>query len=424
MADDLANQQQPGQTEGYRRAVEILQRCATPAGFVAAPIERANYRRIWARDGSILSLASLLTGDADLIVAARNTLETLAAAQGPHGEIPSNFDPQTRRTSYGGTTGRVDGDLWFIIACGEYWIATGDDAFLERMLPAIEKVAFLLGAWEYNSRGLLWVPCAGDWADEYVHQGYVLYDEVLYLQAQRTLSRFHSFLHDSTDHALAEKTTRLRHLIRANFWFDDAAEPPPDVYHETMWAQGRRAASERHAKYWMPYFSPMGYGYRFDAFANVLVSLLGVADDEQRSLVDDYIHAELLNPEMPLLPAFHPIIEPVDAAWDELQSMFTYTFRNQPYEYQNGGLWPLITGFYIADLAARGKGDRAGRLLDGLHAANALPRDGQSWSFPEYLDGKTLEPEGAHPQGWSAAAAVIGQHAVAGDPVFRIGFGR
>jgi hypothetical protein len=34
------------------------------------------------------------------------------------------------------------------------------------MMPVIEKVAFLLGAWEFNNRGLLYVPATGDWADE------------------------------------------------------------------------------------------------------------------------------------------------------------------------------------------------------------------------------------------------------------------
>jgi len=43
-------------------------------------------------------------------------------------------------------------------------------------MPAIEKVVFLLGAWEFNNRGLLYVPATGDWADEYVHNGYILYD--------------------------------------------------------------------------------------------------------------------------------------------------------------------------------------------------------------------------------------------------------
>lgn len=36
-----------------------------------------------------------------------------------------------KRISSGGTAGRVDADLWFVIACAEYWRHTGDDDFLE-----------------------------------------------------------------------------------------------------------------------------------------------------------------------------------------------------------------------------------------------------------------------------------------------------
>jgi len=50
--------------------------------------------------------------------------------------------------------------------------------------------------------------------------------------------------------------------------------------------------------------------------ANVLVSLLEVADDEQRARVDRFIEDELVDGELPLLPAFHPVIKPVDE--DEL----------------------------------------------------------------------------------------------------------
>ncbi len=49
------------------------------------------------------------------------------------------------------------------------------------------------------------VPLTGDWADEYVHNGYVLYDELLYLQAQRTLARMHAEVHNTSDHALRDK---------------------------------------------------------------------------------------------------------------------------------------------------------------------------------------------------------------------------
>ena len=158
-------------TEGYRRACGLLSECSRPEGFLASPTDKTNYRRIWGRDGVIIGLAALMTGKTKLMETFRHTLETLAEYQGPRGEMPSNVDPQSGRISYGGMTGRVDADLWFIIGCGEYWKVTGDDAFLDDMIPVVEKVHFLLGAWEFNNRGLLYIPATGDWADEYIHNG-------------------------------------------------------------------------------------------------------------------------------------------------------------------------------------------------------------------------------------------------------------
>lgn len=405
---------------GYEKALALLHDCATPDGFVASPSERDNYRRVWGRDGAILALAALLTQDDGLIETARKTFETLAEYQGPHGEIPSNVDPAAQRISYGGTTGRVDANLWFLIGCGEYWQATGDDGFLQRLLPAIEKVRFLLGAWEFNNRGLLYVPLTGDWADEYLQNGYVLYDQLLYLQVQRTLARLHAVVHGSGDHVLNEKISHLRHLIRANYWFDDGGVPD-DAYHEVLYEKGRVAASPHCAgQHWMPFFSPAGYGYRFDTFANVLVSLLDVADDTQRDKVDAFIAAEVTHDDLPLLPAFHPVIEPVDADWEDLQVMFSYTFKNKPYEFHNGGLWPMVTGFYVADLARRGRRDAAQKYLQAIHRANALTMDGEDWGFPEYVHGQKFTAGGTRHQGWSAAAAIIGHHALDGQAVLRI----
>ncbi len=406
--------------EGYDKALALMGNCATPDGFVASPSGRDNYHRIWGRDGAILSLAALLTGDPGLIKSARRTFETLAQYQGPHGEIPSNFDPVTRRFSYGGNTGRVDTGLWFIIGCGEYWLATGDDDFLENMLPVIEKVRFLLGAWEYNNRGLIYVPLTGDWADEYLHNGYVLYDQLLYLQAQRTMARIHAAVRGSSDHFHNEKISRLRQLIRDNYWFDSDTVPN-DVYHEVLYKKGRSAALQHGAeRHWMPFFSPAGYGYRFDALANVLGSLLDVADDAQRTRVDTFIAEEVIQEDFLLLPAFHPVIKPVDEDWRELHVMFSYSFKNKPYEFQNGGLWPMITGFYVADLARRQRSEEAKKYLQAIHQANALSMGGEAWGFPEYVHGKKFTPGGTRHQGWSAAAAIIGQQALNGQHVFRI----
>ncbi|MEA1889350.1 MAG: glycoside hydrolase 100 family protein [Pseudomonadota bacterium] len=408
--------------EGYNKALALLHACVTADGFVATPSKHSkhsNYHRIWGRDGAIIALAALLTNDEELVHVAKKTFETLAKHHGPHGEIPSNVDPASGRISYGGTTGRVDADLWFIIGCGEYWCATGDQDFLEDLLPVIEKVRFLLGAWEFNNRGLIYVPLTGDWADEYLHNGYVLYDQLLYLQAQRTLARIHAAVHGSSDHVLNEKISHLRHLIRTNYWFNGDGVSD-DVYHEVLYRKGLKAAEHCAGRHWMASFSPSGYGYRFDAFANVLASLLDVADDEQRDNVDTFIAEELANDELPLLPAFHPVIKPVDQDWESLQVMFSYTFKNKPYEFHNGGLWPMVTGFYVADLAWRKHTEHARKLLQAIHNANAMAMEDEAWGFPEFVHGKDFTPGGTRHQGWSAAGAIIGHHALDGQRIFRI----
>ena len=403
--------------EGYRQALQTLHRCLESYGFLATPTECDNYRRVWGRDSCIVGLASLLTEDPELVDGCRRSLETLMRYQGPHGEIPSNVDPTTDRVSYGGTAGRVDANLWFVIAAGAYWRFTEDDEFLHQMLEPLEKVRHLLGAWEFNTRGLLYIPPTGDWADEYLQSGYVLYDQLLYLQAQREFCGIHRHLHQTADHHLEERSTRLMHLIRANYWLSDG-QPPKDVYHEVLYKKGRQAAPERGGSYWMPFFTPFGYGFRFDAMANALTMLLGVADEEQCKVVDSYIANSIVQADVMLLPAFDPVITPKDELWEDLQVSFSHTFKNSPYEYHNGGLWPLVTGFYAASLASRNQTDLARRYCLGIHAANHLAMDGQPWSFPEYVHGQQHTPGGTSPMGWSAAAAVIAEQSLRGKHLF------
>ena len=404
---------------GYQKALDLLHECRTRVGFLASPTESDNYRRIWSRDGVILSLAAMMTDEPDLLESARETLYTLARYQGPHGEIPSNVDPASQRVSYGGTTGRVDANLWFVIGCGEYWKATEDLDFIQHMVPVLEKVRFLLGAWEFNNRGLLYIPQAGDWADEYLHSGYVLYDQLLNLQAMRTLGTIHRDLQGSVDHSLKERIAHLKHLIRANYWFHDGDGVPDDTYHEILYRKGKEAASGCSGRYWMPFFSPTGYGYRFDAFANILASLFDVADEEQVTAVDEFIHS-VTPKKLCLLPAFHPVIQPPDRDWRDLQMTFSYTFRNKPFEYHNGGLWPMLTGFYVADLTSRGKHEQASNYLAGIHQANGMTCEDIDWCFPEFVHGQKLTPSGTVQQGWSAAAAIIGTHCIEGQGLFRI----
>lgn len=403
------------ESTGYKKALSLLDDCITKHGYVASTTDTDNYKRIWARDGVIIGLSGLLTQTEPHREALLNTLHTLRAYQGPHGEIPSNVRPEEGRVSLGGTTGRVDADLWYIIGCGKYWEATGrDQNFLKDFWPSIERVQFLLGCWEFNNRGLLYVPQTGDWTDEYLQQGYVLYDQLLYWKALRYVSAFKEQLEGQHDQELRDKVAKLRDLIEKNYWFVACEKDPPGAYHPILHKKGCEAAEHRNT-HWMAFFSPTGYGYRFDAMANILVSLLGIANDEQRERVDSFIANEVVQDSMMLLPAFHPVIQPEDDAWNELEVSFSFSFKNKPYEFHNGGLWPFVTGFYVNDLAKRGRFDLAEQYLRGIDTANAMDANGDDWGFHEYINGQTHHPNGTRHQGWSAAASVMGHHALNGS---------
>ena len=409
--------------EGYNsmnHSITLVRKCITSEGFLASPSQKANYSRVWGRDGVIMGLAALMTDDEDMVRAFRDTLLTLAAHQGPHGEIPSNVDLAKGRVSYGGTTGRVDADLWFIIGCGEYWQKTKDSWFLEKIVPIIEKVIFLLGAWEFNNRGLLYVPATGDWADEYVHNGYILYDQLLYLQAQRSWSYLQHYGLNKENDEFLSKSHLLKKTIQTNYWFGSDPNRSENIYHDVLYQKGHKAADQCAGRHWLPFFSPHGYGYRFDAFANVLASLLGVSSQKRRQIVTAYIEEVVTPKGMNMLPAFYPVIKPMDKDWDELKIMFSYTFKNEPYEYHNGGLWPLISGFYIADMVQNGEIEKARVFLADLHRANHMSMNNEPWSFPEYIHGKNLTPGGNRHQGWSASAALMGHYAIQGKKVFNI----
>mgnify|MGYP001292084739 CR=1 FL=1 len=408
----------PSLEEGYQQAISLLSRCCSPDGFLASFQKRYNYHRIWGRDGAINSLAALLTGHQDLIDCGRRTLLTLAKHQGPHGEIPSNVDPLSGRISYGGTVGRVDSNLWFLIGCGEYWQRSADEDFLDRIREPLERVVFLLGAWEFNNRGLIYVPATGDWADEYVHNGYILYDQLLYFRALRAVADVRRHIDAGRDHFLEEKICRLGQLIKVNYWLAPDGELPPNAYHEVIYKKLQAAACHCEDRHWLPFFTPLGYGYRFDSFANVLASLFGLASGRQQQIVDDYIDTIVPAETIDLLPAFHPVISPKDEDWQDLNMTFSYTFKNKPYEFQNGGLWPLITGLYVADLARRGEQERAERFLHGVCQANSTSNGEGDWLFPEFIHGKTFKAGGTVYQAWNAASFIIGYHALQGDHLF------
>jgi hypothetical protein len=400
------------QDKAYQESVKLLKKVATPYGFTAADSKKANYSHVFSRDAVITGIAALLTGEEDLIEAFKQSLLLLSEHQGRYGQIPSNVSPEKKRVSYGGTVGRTDATLWFVIGCVQYCKHTNDSAFLENMFYHLESCMNVLGAWEMNGKGFVYVPPTGDWADEYIHQGYVLYDQLLYyraieefIYAQEALGKDSSFYR--------VKAKKLKGLIRANFWIYNVSPNDSHIYHKMMFDKGLRYCSKNTTQdFWLPFFSPFGYGFRFDSLGNVLASLFGVANEVEVRKVDHYIADRFADKTGYVLPAFHPVIRPVDEEWNDLQISFSYVFRNKPYEYHNGGLWPMVTGFYVLDLALRGKKDLALKYKEGIDQANEKGGNGTSWGFFEFLHGQTMEPMGTQYQAWSAGASIISAHAL------------
>jgi hypothetical protein len=76
----------------------------------------------------------------------------------------------------------------------------------------------VLDAWEFNGKHLVYVPQSGDWADEYVQHGYVLYDQLLRLWALELAAQRYG----RAD--WADKAAAIRAVLRRNYWNEPAAD--------------------------------------------------------------------------------------------------------------------------------------------------------------------------------------------------------
>lgn len=374
---------------GYEKALQLLHEVSTPNGFLASAENTSNYKRVWARDGVICGLSALASGDEKLIETFKKTLETLAKHQHKIGTIPSNvlhLDGKTE-VSYGGLAGRVDAVTWFVVGICQYAFYKDDMAFVAKYNHEIEKCFALLDTWEFNNKHLLYVPLSGNWADEYITDGYVLYDQLLRIWALRSYNYF------AKSNVVATKIEAITDQVVMNFTPNQKGEK----YHE-------RAYNELNFQDFMPCsFSPSGYKTSFDAFANSLVLLLNIGSEEFQNKIMKYSNSLTSETKLGLLPAFWPPIFETDEYWNLLKNNCKYEFRNFPFEFHNGGSWSMVNGFYGLALTSKGENEDAALLLDKINKANAT----NDFSFYENFNTSTQEPNGVAYCAWSAAASVL-----------------
>jgi len=370
--------------------ISLLTAARSDKGFLASATDVTNYKRIWARDGMICGLAALLTGESSLIDTFRATIATLAENQHELGHIPSNInyvDPHKEpEVSYGGLAGRVDTIAWFIIGACNYADVTGDDKFFETMLPHMYKGLQLLEAWEFNNADLIYVPRSGNWADEYITEGHIFYDQVLRLWAMRCLTSLRP------DERLDSKILKVTTLIGQNY----SAGRSESSYHPLAYK------SLTEDRYWVASVSPSGYQTMYDALGNSIALMLELGQDRFRESVTAYCEKLRNKLDLKLLPAFWPPITPDHKDWDALQDNCKYGFRNHPYEFHNGGTWQMVNGFYALAIAAD-KPAIAKDVLNHISELNAV----EDHAYYENFNTKTGDATGVRYCTWSAAGEIL-----------------
>ncbi|MCC5921683.1 MAG: hypothetical protein LAT68_10380 [Cyclobacteriaceae bacterium] len=376
-----------------KKALKILQEASTPNGILAANSSADNYGRVWARDGIISGITGLIYQDEIIIKAFEQTVRTLGNYQHRSGIIPSNVQvsPQLK-VSYGSTAGRVDATLWWTIGLQilvlEHRIDLNED---KKLKEALYSAMDVLEVWEMNANDLIYTPIGGNWADEYITQGFTLYDNVL-----RYWSLF-LFNNIFSSHDLKEKMLRVKDKITLNFSF--GTDPMnPMLYHAPSYQKVHHDPQHLFSS-----ISPIGYDTRWDMAANALALLLGF--DKKMLSTSIFIRSLSSQYFEGLIPVFHPVIYPQDKEWILLENNFNYSFKNHPYHFHNGGSWLIWCGFLSLAFSVNGDKETA-RFIRNIYK-DKLETENNESSFFEYYNTQNGKPMGVKSLCYSACGWLL-----------------
>lgn len=379
------------------RALDLLKENLTPAGVLAAtPSRRAEqrmYASVFARDAAICALGMAVSGDPQLERGAAAGLETLAAHQAPNGQIPKFIAPATGEADFW-YLGCIDSTLWWLVAAA-CLDRLGVHRGLERGLdgPIGRGIDWLL-AQEHQHFRLLQQNEASDWADIMPRSGFVLYTNALWYFVKRLYG---------LDHAGATR----RSFNRMFHPFSSA----PDEHRRGRLLAGFPLSAAEDRDLYLSFVNFSFFGDEGDVLGNVLAVLSGAPDREGTARIVGALLAARVNEPYPARAVVRPITRS-NPLWRPYMARHG---QNLAWQYHNGGVWPMIGGFWIAALARAGHRDIAGAELVRLARACKL----NDWAFAEWLHGRTSSPSGMTGQSWNAAAYLMAERIVRGgtDPL-------
>ena len=355
----------------------LLHALSGPTGIRASLSTTANYDAVFTRDAVMAGIAGLLAGDEAITAGLVRTLTHLRDLQGPEGQIPSNYAIHAEagpRVSFGTLAPRIDATTWYLLGIAVAARARALDATQFRR--SVGAVVRLLDALEYNGRHLIYIPTGGNWADEYIYDGYILSDQVLRAWALRLLGETYG------DAAWSDKADQIELTIEDRYWprGDDGGD----------------------RRYPVAAFSPTVTRDVFDLAACSLLAVSGLSHRLTGKALDWIDDRFLARGTLP--PAFHPVIDETHADWPALRRYHLHDFRNRPHEYHNGGVWPIWLGWLALGLAQTGRAAQLDRLRSLVDAhVSAL----QTFAFDEYFHGLTGTPGGVTQMAYSATGFVF-----------------
>jgi glycogen debranching enzyme len=376
----------------HARSIELLKRNLTDGGILAAtPGERAEkrgYTAIFGRDAAVCAIGMAVSGDKQLEQAAVTGLHTLASHQAPNGQIAKFVDLHRQEADFW-YLGCIDSTLWWLIALAILDRREQPRGLLRGYSKRIKLAIQWLLAQEHQRFFLLQQNEASDWADIMPRSGFVLYTNALWYFVKLLFGVAHAReTHENFNGLFHPFSARLAEYRRAR------------LLNEYVLKNGRDR------DLYLSFVNFSFWGDEGDVFGNVLAVLMGLTDKRAtRRTLDALTKAHVGDP-YPVRAVTHPIRQH-SSLWRPYMARHR---QNHVWQYHNGGIWPMVGGFWVAALAADGRGEQAQRDLVGM-ARSCAVRD---WAFTEWLHGKTLAPRGMPGQSWNAAAFLMAEYAVAG----------
>lgn len=329
------------------------------------------YPEPYTRDLLISFLGISASKNPFLINSLKKVLETLAENQSERGEIPSLVNDKNN-------LGSSDTTPLFLMAIGIFRKIHNDPDFLKE---AVDKAVVWMEYQIPTSHYLIAQQPTSDWRDEQWVLGYGLFVNSLTYTGLKLLGK-------------DESATNLGNAINEFTYSSDTSHISS---HEGL------AIADK------PYYALWSYkvysSERFDLLGNSIAILSSLATIDKAVKIVKWIGTSRNKMRgnkqlaIDLTPNFFPFIQPEDADWLPRYAQF-----NNPGDYHNGGIWPFISGFYIAALVASKEYDLAEKELLELTKLIKKPVNTElEYGFNEWYKAQDGKPMGQDWQTWSAS---------------------